>query len=299
MCVGNGRCMASDVPAARAGGVGICLAAAAAFLLFMGPSELRAEAGPPFENGYEAYQRGDFAAAQRIWRPLAEAGDLRAQYNLGLIHAEGRGVRRDPAEAVKWWRRAAQGGHVRAMHNLALAHIAGVPDEKSGVPVQDYARALEWLNRAAAEGLPNSIYFLGTMYRYGLGVERDEAKAVSLFIKSAEKGFVRAQYNLAEAYLNGTGVEPSTDEAFRWLRAAAEGGSPKAQYRMAAHFAEGQGDGTNLVEALKWCLLAARHGHPVARDTLDGLVLRASPQELQEAARRAGEVELAGRQSAH
>jgi hypothetical protein len=33
----------------------------------------------PAEDGQAAYQRGDYAAAMRLWRPLAEQGNARAQ----------------------------------------------------------------------------------------------------------------------------------------------------------------------------------------------------------------------------
>ena len=38
----------------------------------------------------------------------AEAGDAEAQYNLGLMYANGQGVEQDDKEAVKWWRKAAE-----------------------------------------------------------------------------------------------------------------------------------------------------------------------------------------------
>ena len=47
-------------------------------------------AGPavagPFEDGATAYAKGDYGTALRLWRPLAEQGDARAQYNLGLMY---------------------------------------------------------------------------------------------------------------------------------------------------------------------------------------------------------------------
>lgn len=39
-----------------------------------------------FESGWEAYQNGDFATAISAWSPLAEAGDARAQYNIGTLY---------------------------------------------------------------------------------------------------------------------------------------------------------------------------------------------------------------------
>ena len=37
-----------------------------------------------FDNGFKAYENGDFATAMKEWRPLAEQGDASAQYNLAL-----------------------------------------------------------------------------------------------------------------------------------------------------------------------------------------------------------------------
>jgi hypothetical protein len=37
----------------------------------------------PFEDGVAAYQRGDYATALRLLRPLAEHGNANAQFNLG------------------------------------------------------------------------------------------------------------------------------------------------------------------------------------------------------------------------
>jgi uncharacterized protein len=70
------------------------------------------------EKGGEAHQRGDYAAALREWRPLAEQGLDAAQYNLGFMYANGRGVPEDHAEAVRWYRKAAEQGHAGAQHIL-------------------------------------------------------------------------------------------------------------------------------------------------------------------------------------
>ena len=53
-----------------------------------------------FDSGVTAYDRGDYAVALREFRPLAEEGDARAQYNLGLMYAEGNGVPEDDREAA-------------------------------------------------------------------------------------------------------------------------------------------------------------------------------------------------------
>ena len=54
----------------------------------------------PMDDGQAAYNREDYAAAQRLWRPLAEQGVARAQNNLGVMYENGKGVRQVVNEAL-------------------------------------------------------------------------------------------------------------------------------------------------------------------------------------------------------
>src|SRR5881296_3311898 len=56
-----------------------------------------------FQKGLAAYKAGDFATALKEWRPLAEQGLAKAQYNLGAMYAEGRGVKQDYVQAYMWY----------------------------------------------------------------------------------------------------------------------------------------------------------------------------------------------------
>ena len=75
---------------------------------------LAASAWAGFDEGFAAYERGDYETALREWEPLAEHGLAEAQYNLGVMYSKGQGVPRDDAEAVKWYRMAAAQGYARA-----------------------------------------------------------------------------------------------------------------------------------------------------------------------------------------
>ncbi len=44
-----------------------------------------APAWADYEAGKEAYDRGDYAAALKEWRPLAEQGDAGSQNDLGVL----------------------------------------------------------------------------------------------------------------------------------------------------------------------------------------------------------------------
>ena len=69
--------------------------------------------GGDFQKGMDAAQRGDFATALKEWKPLAEQGDDRVQYNLGMMYQEGRGVAQDYKTARPSW----------SMHHLFAAVI--------------------------------------------------------------------------------------------------------------------------------------------------------------------------------
>ena len=65
-------------------------------------------------------------------------------------------------------------------------------DEGLGIE-QDYAKAREWYEKAAANGNNAAQANLGVMYYLGNGVEKDYAKAIEWFGKAASNGNVSAQ----------------------------------------------------------------------------------------------------------
>jgi len=60
----------------------------------------------------------DNAAALTLLTEAAQAGDMTAQNNLGVIYAQGIGVPVDKALAEKWFRQAANQGAPDALRNL-------------------------------------------------------------------------------------------------------------------------------------------------------------------------------------
>src|SRR5262249_23515822 len=99
----------------------------------------------PMEDGQTAYNAGDYATAMRLWRPLAEQGDARAQNNLGVLYENGKGVPQDINEAVKWYRLAAEQGYAGSQNNLGLIYAIG----RGGV-ARDPLHAYMWFSLAAA-----------------------------------------------------------------------------------------------------------------------------------------------------
>ena len=99
-----------------------------------------------FKAGLDAYDRGEFEAALKAWQPLAEQGDARAQFNVGVIHFNGQDVPHDPIKAVKWYSAAANQGYGPAQANLAFMYETG-----QGV-LQNYVEAYKWSTLAARHG---------------------------------------------------------------------------------------------------------------------------------------------------
>jgi len=64
--------------------------------------------------GARAYDAQDYARAYELWQPLAEAGTPMAQFHLGALYFEGRGVPRDLTMARSWLSRALDQGVERA-----------------------------------------------------------------------------------------------------------------------------------------------------------------------------------------
>ena len=73
-----------------------------------------------YDEGFAAFERGDYETAFREWLPLAEAGNATAQYNLGLLYDKGQGVPQDDQEALRWWRKAAEQGLAKAQAALGF-----------------------------------------------------------------------------------------------------------------------------------------------------------------------------------
>jgi uncharacterized protein len=150
----------------------------AAARIFAGFLALVAAAAPlraqgPLADGLAAYHAGDYAKALELWRPLAEKGNAEAQYRLGSLYMEGKGVEHDDAAALKWFLRAAEQGYAAAQYNVGASYAEGAGVEKSD------AEAAKWFRRAADQGMAYAQLNLGLLYASGRGVPQDNIQAMT------------------------------------------------------------------------------------------------------------------------
>jgi TPR repeat protein len=130
-----------------------------------------AASADPFDDGVSAFERGDYATALRIWRPLAEH-DPRAATNLGVMYAEGLGVQKDAVEALRWLGPAALAGEPNAQMHLGVMFAEG-----TGGRPPDYEAAAAWYRAAAEQGYPHAQVLLAFAYSVGEGVPEDYVAA--------------------------------------------------------------------------------------------------------------------------
>ncbi|MET0372360.1 MAG: SPOR domain-containing protein [Sphingobium sp.] len=138
--------------------------------------------------GVDAWQQGDYARAIAEWRPLAQAGDPDAQFNLGQAYKLGRGTPTDLTQALDWYRRAAAQGHERAEDNLGLVMF------QQG----DRANALPYLQRASSRGEPRAQYIVGTALFNGDLIGKDWVRAYALMTRAAASGLPQATASLTQ-----------------------------------------------------------------------------------------------------
>ena len=138
--------------------------------------------------GIEAWQKADYSGAVAIWRPLAEHGDVDAQFNLGQAYRLGRGVPINLALAKGWFVRAADKGHLDAQTTLGLLLF------QNG----DLVDGLRWLKQAAESGEPRALLVYGTALYNGDGVTQDRLLGYAYVSKAAAAGLGPAKDTLSQ-----------------------------------------------------------------------------------------------------
>ncbi len=103
-------------------------------------------------NGCNKIYLGTRAA--ELYKQAADQGYASAQYNLGLLYREGRGVPQSDERAAMLYTQAAAQGYAGAQYNLGCLYYNG-----QNVP-KDVARGVALFKQAAAGGRKEAADFL-------------------------------------------------------------------------------------------------------------------------------------------
>jgi hypothetical protein len=153
-------------------------------------------------------------------RAAAEGGDASAQYELGLMYFDGRGVSRNIGNihhAARWLRLAAEQGFPAAQYRLGRMIKAGQGHE------EDYREGSRWITLAANRGSVPAQIAIAKGFVSSVS-EEDEVRWTRLW---AEQGIVPAQERLARFHKTGRGVAEDYVQAYAWYSLAGAGPDPE------------------------------------------------------------------------
>ncbi len=263
-----------------------------------------------FAAGLAAYDAGDPERAYTLWLPLAQAGDVDAQNNLGWLYERGEGVARDLQRALHWYRKAAasdprwQANLERVRAALGARTSAAVDggsfeDGLAAFVAGDPVRAERNCRPLAEAGDADAQNNLGWLHEHGEGVERDLREALRWYgLAAAKDGAWAANRDRVAAALGGAPADPGgrfaeamrafergeDSRAAALLEPLARAGHAQARTNLGYLHETGRGVSRDERRARDLYLLAARQGEPYAQNNLAVLL----------ASGRGGDIDLVG-----
>ena len=134
-----------------------------------------ASAQASFDQAVAAFEDGNYPVALKELKPLAEKGDARSQYAMGVMAENGFGMAKNLSQAAAWYLKSAKQGNTDAQYNLGAMYEHGV-----GMPI-NYVQAARWYRPAAESGDIDALSNLGVLYEKGAGVKQDKILAMALY----------------------------------------------------------------------------------------------------------------------
>lgn len=163
-----------------------------------------------------AADAGQYQKALGMYTTLAEEGDAKAQYNLGLMHLYGDGTKQNSTEALSWFKKSADAGFPEAQYRTGVMYFNG-----DGIAA-DYDTAMSYYRKAAEQGHAKSMLNMGLIYLKGEIVPQDDAEAAEWLKRSSEAGNGEAQFDLGHMYLYGQGIENDIVRSYMWIAISTE-----------------------------------------------------------------------------
>ena len=251
--------------------------------------------GRPYMDDFlERSELDDLNLEEKI--EAAEEGNITAMEELAMLYLNGdedQEIDPDPEKCVYWFRKVAEAGDATAMFNLGLHYAKG-----HGV-VRDFAKAAEWMKKAADNGdedAPTSYEMYskasenlkkaeagdaaaqaemaklftqigGSLDQFGSG--NDYQEAFKWAKKSADQGNLEGMYCLALCYEHGRGTRMSPSKAVSTYEKAAKQGHAPSQWNLAVCYLNGNGVQRDETKGYSWAYQAADQGNELAINVLE------------------------------
>ncbi|KAG9293230.1 hypothetical protein G9A89_010601 [Geosiphon pyriformis] len=183
--------------------------------------------------------------AFQLYSKAAEAGNTKAQYNLGWCYQNGSGTTKNLEKAFQLYSKAAEAGDTNAQYNLGVCYLNGEGTTKNS------EKAFQLYSKAAEAGNTKAQYNLGWCYQNGSGTTKNLEKAFQLYSKAVEAGSLVAQNILSTYFPNGLETMNHLEKVINL--------SP--QNNIGMYYRNGWGTRKNLAAAFEFYLKATKMGN--------------------------------------
>ncbi|MDR2219666.1 MAG: SEL1-like repeat protein [Methylobacillus sp.] len=245
------------------------------------------------QNGEDVPKEKEAVAAEAVkWiKKAARQGLPEAQVMLAVTYSQSKMVVVDEEMALMWLKKAAE--H-KDTHEDVRQEVAMTQSSRPALEAVDSAElktcrrltidedtteTRQACQQAAEQGDIAAQYYVGMMYRYGYGVEKNYETARKWFIKAAEQGNPVAQYYAAYIEIEILNSKSYSDEeamprikdVVKWLDKSAAQGDAYAQFGLGALYRDGEGVPKDEAKAVELIRLAAEQGLANAQYTLGNM----------------------------
>lgn len=218
----------------------------------------------------------DYEKAFEWFLKSAQECNKFAQYSLGNLYYYGNGTDKDLSQAFHWYMKSAEQGQPYASYSVAKMYDKGEYVSQSEENVQRYYKNalsgfLELESKNQADD--NLFYKMGTMYKNGLGTQKDMIRAIENFKRSAEMNNTNAKRTLALEYLSGEYLELDIEKGLKMLTECADSGDTLSCYKLGKIYFKGEIVYKDLNMAEKYFLKASQKENQYAYYSLGKLYL--------------------------
>ncbi len=196
-----------------------------------------------------------------------------AKWEIGEAYLYGIVVKKNKKLAEKWMVKAAKDSAIYQCHLAGLYWHKNLLGQKFKKIVELYKRAIDmhsddwYAQNKAYNGL--GIYYFQ--------IEKDYEKAFQCFNSSGHN--IRSYHYLGHLYEYGKGVNKNYEKAFQWYKKAAEGEDIEAQYCLGQMYANGSGVKQDDKLAIEWYAKSAAQGNMEAKNSLSAICYYARTED--------------------
>jgi TPR repeat protein len=186
-------------------------------------------------------------------------------FMLGQLYETGAGVVGNIATSKEYYSRSLDGLQRLARNNDPIAQCdLGYVLAEGKLGKKNFAGAIEWYKKAAAQDFARGVFELASIYRNGKGVTTDTKRALKLYGEAAEKNYSDALFHLGIIHGGDDNVPEDKHKSYQYFLKAANLGHHEAQFHVGVMLYRGTGTRGNANKGLAWLKKSILQGNEQA-----------------------------------